>query len=324
MPILLPWLQLLTAAQRVRSSLFEWITARLDSIIEFKARPRSHPHLSGTAGHNHTSGHTPGWWARSRLPLAYCRVLRDIEPCSLRNISRAKQLALRVLNERLVVWRSMNATSNSSSIPVFFCSETRAALVAAAACARDECGGASPFHWREVVSSLAPDFCRSFPDILDLSLSMKWGVGDESLRMKSGVKRTRSNSPRAPCASSVFHIDPHWRPSEDISRMSLRQLEHEHIHLLIRDMKCGKVVLFTGAGLFCAAGLPNWKDLLLLMIENYNASCTDAMKNSAEDVSRAQQMVTRLRRLMNDGLKHHEQVAQVPTRCPPSLFRMFG
>ena len=105
--------------------------------------------------------------------------------------------------------------------------------------------------------------------------------------------------------------------------MSLRQLEHEHIHLLIRDMKCGKVVLFTGAGLFCAAGLPNWKDLLLLMIENYNASCTDTTKNSVDDVVRAQQTVTRLRRLMNDGLKHHEQVAQVPTRRP-LLFYLCG
>jgi hypothetical protein len=80
----------------------------------------------------------------------------------------------------------------------------------------------------------------------------------------------------------MFHVDVKWKPRADIQSMTLQELEHEHIQLLIRDLKQGKIVLFTGAGLFSAAGLPNWRDLLLLLIDRYERQSTDARCNSAQ------------------------------------------
>jgi len=92
--------------------------------------------------------------------------------------------------------------------------------------------------------------------------------------------------------------------------MSLRELENEHMHLLVRDLKLGKVVLFTGAGLFQAAGLPNWRDLLLLLIDKYQEDRADA--GSADDAARTAQLVDRLRKFVDED--RHEQVAQASCR----------
>jgi len=93
--------------------------------------------------------------------------------------------------------------------------------------------------------------------------------------------------------------------------MSLKELEFEHLHLLVRDMTLGKVVLFTGAGLFASAGLPSWKDILTELIDRYDEHCNDVTRSAVADVARSESMVRRLRRRMDEGPKHYEQIAQV-------------
>jgi hypothetical protein len=152
---------------------------------------------------------------------------------------------------------------------------------------------------------LAPDFCRAFPDVCDVSRALHWASSDGT--PAASLKRVRAGcSPRAPCFCSPFAVDPTWSPSADISSLSLRELENEHMHLLTRDLRRGKVVLFTGAGLFQAAGLPNWRDLSLLLIDKYEEEGAGA--GSADDAARAAQLVDRLRKFV--GEDWHEQVAQ--------------
>jgi hypothetical protein len=212
-----------------------------------------------------------------------------------------------VLQARLQVWRSSSPHPPSPPHTRSYCFslETRAALVACLACERAAHPAASAFCWRDAACALAPDFCRAFPDVCDVSRAIHWPSSDGT--PAAALKRARAaGSPRAPCVSSPFAVDPSWSPSADISGMSLRQLENEHMHLLVRDLKLGKVVLFTGAGLFQAAGLPNWRDLLLLLIDKYQEDRADA--GSADDAARTAQLVDRLRKFVDED--RHEQVAQ--------------
>ena len=280
--------------QRITACLFEWIIARLDEVVCRK----------GGAVHQHSLG----WLGKSRLPLAFCRLLRDVEPVHLRDIERAKQLAQRVLDERIRFWRASNdvhSFSVPSSRPTIFFLETRAALVEAAACARAACRDSATFSWRDTVEALAPDLCRAFPEVVHFESALQWSVQMQPLQSKAGSKRSRSSFPHA--AAAEFQFDHSWTPRDDIDRMSLKELELEHMHLLVRDMKLGKVVLFTGAGLFASAGLPSWKDLLTELIDRYD----DVTRSAAADVARSESMVRRLRRLMDEGPKHYEQIAQV-------------
>jgi hypothetical protein len=211
----------------------------------------------------------------------------------------------------LQVWRSSSPHPPSPPHARSYCFslETRAALVACLACERAAHPPASAFCWRDAACALAPDFCRAFPDVCDVSRAIHWASSDGT--PAAGLKRARAGcSPRAPCVCSPFAVDPSWSPSADISGMSLRELENEHMHLLVRDLKLGKVVLFTGAGLFQAAGLPNWRDLLLLLIDKYQEDRADA--GSADDAARTAQLVDRLRKFVDED--RHEQVAQASCR----------
>jgi hypothetical protein len=263
-----------------------------------------------------STGDSLGWWGRSRLPLAFCRLLRDVDPINLRDIDRAKHLAQVVLDERMRFWRASNLFVVPSSRPIIFFHETRAALAEVAACTRAACPDSSTFSWLDTVEALAPDLCRAFPDVVHLEHALQWSVPSEPLHSQSGSKRSRLSSSNA--ASPGFQFDNSWTPSADVDHMSLQELQREHMHLLVRDLKQGKVVLFTGAGLFASAGLPNWKDLLLELIDRYDQHCCDASSTTAE-VGRSKNMVLRLRRLMDDP-KHYEQIAQV---CTTTLNRSY-